>query len=90
MAIARALLADPAVLMLDEAMTVLGRTAEARLADAHAKPSKAAPLLIRHCPSLLERADRVVGLVGRGGGVAPRADPSGACSRGEPSRHSRP
>lgn len=85
-AVARALLADPAVLVMDEATGALDPESEGRvLAGLEALLRDRTAILITHRRELAERADRVV--VIRGGRVVEDGPPAGLAAReGEFSR----
>lgn len=79
--IARALLADPAVLVLDEATGALDPATEADVADGYeAMMRNRTTIVITHRRSLAERADHVVVL--EGGRVVEEGAPAGLQARG--------
>ncbi|XP_059690792.1 antigen peptide transporter 2 [Gavia stellata] len=59
-AIARALVRQPTVLILDEATSALGREGEVTLQQWMRSGGARTVLLITHCPRMLEAADRIV------------------------------
>ncbi|MCE7083421.1 ABC transporter ATP-binding protein/permease [Streptomyces sp. ST2-7A] len=59
-ALARALLADPRILVLDETTAALDTAGEEALADVLADPGDRTTVLIAHRPSTIRRADHVV------------------------------
>lgn len=63
-ALARALLRDPKVLVLDEATASLDAEAEAVMLEFLRQPSRRATLLVAHRPSAIAAADRLVTLRG--------------------------
>ncbi|NXE30881.1 TAP2 protein, partial [Ardeotis kori] len=78
-AIARALVRRPAVLILDEATSALDGEGEAALQQWARSAGVRTVLLITHCPRMLEAADRVVVL--EGGVVVERGTPAELRSR---------